>query len=681
MGVHILVLGVFLQLFSYVVSEQSALLSSCPYGHGSEGFNLDTDHADRDRRNAQTFQLEVRPSVNEPNLDVFLKDFLPKYNINPSSVTSGWLDLPSIEKQPLEPIKCGLPPQNCLNDSLNLHYRSIDGSCNNLLYPEFGIAINRYRRLLPPRYVDQQVQAVPNARLISLSLYGETTKTDSYRTLAAMQWGQFVAHDISQLTTKGAPKDCCAESNHPQCKPIALPRGGPIAYNTGKSCLSFARAISDADAICPKSDLPYSEKLSVVTSYLDLSSLYGNSPAQNRRVRLFKGGLLRTSYVNGQHWVPVSHNENGECGSRSECYSMPDRRNRFTPTIALLHTILLREHNRLAEQLALLNPAYNDERLYQEARKINIAQFQKITYYDWVPLFLGSDYAQLNGLIYPEESNEFVNDYDESVNPSAYAEFSAAAFRYSHTQIPGWFSLVAPNRSSNQTLRLSDYFERPETIQLLSSSDNFDALIRGLATQLQKRSDANVDVEIKHYFNRKEFQEYGADLKSFDIQRGRDFGLASYNDVREFCGLRRANYWEDFAAEISAEKISLLRKLYASPDDVELTVGGSLEFHAPEALYGPTMLCIVGKQLLNSRRSDRFFFERDNHLSGFSRTQLAEIRKASLAGLFCSNAHYLHYIQANVFVFPNGRNALLNCNDIPQVDLSKWQDFRAQIVN
>ncbi|XP_039494522.1 peroxidase [Drosophila santomea] len=645
--------------FLVVLSVLSvAVATKCPYSA--------MDPLSRSKRSS----FDIRPGVSDGSLDALIKDFMLKYNGN--NVHNSWVESSGSH----QPLRCGVPPRNCLNDTRNLHYRSLDGSCNNLLYPEFGIAVSRYRRLLPPRQVEQ----APNARLISLLLYGEQTRNDRFRTMAAMQWGQFVAHDISQLSTQGAPQDCCAEPRHPRCLPINLPRGGPIAYHTGKTCLHFARSVSDADAECIKREEPYPEKLTVATAYLDLSSIYGNNPSQNRKVRLFRGGLLRTSYVNGQHWLPVSQNENGECGAKSECYNVPDTRNRFTPTIALLQTLLVREHNRLAENLALINPHHGDERIFQEARKINIAQFQKITYYDWLPLFVGRTYTYLNGLIYPVEPTEYVNDYDEAINPAAYAEFSAAAFRYAHTQIPGWFSLVAPNRSANDTMRLSDYLDRPETIRLLDTSDNFDALLRGLATQLHKRSDGNIDREIKHYFNRKEFEEYGSDLKSIDIQRARDFGLASYNDVREFCGLRRAVDWADFAHEIPGEKISLLRRLYATPDDVELGVGGTLEYHVPDALFGPTLLCVIGKQFLNTRRADRFFFEREN-AGGFSRAQLAEIRKVSLASLFCSNANYLHLIQPNVFVFPNSHNLLLNCNFIPQIDLSKWQDLRPQLVH
>lgn len=51
------------------------------------------------------------------------------------------------------------------------------------------------------------------------------------------------------------------------------------------------------------------------------------------------------------------------------CVSGDSRANEHLGMIAL-HTLFLREHNRLAEELHKLNPHWSLDTLYQEARKI-----------------------------------------------------------------------------------------------------------------------------------------------------------------------------------------------------------------------------------------------------------------------------------------------------------------------
>jgi peroxidase len=55
-----------------------------------------------------------------------------------------------------------------------------------------------------------------------------------------------------------------------------------------------------------------------------------------------------------------------------------------------MHTIWLREHNRIAENLYRAAPGKVDEFYYQHARRILIALMQHITYNEYLPVMIGS---------------------------------------------------------------------------------------------------------------------------------------------------------------------------------------------------------------------------------------------------------------------------------------------------
>lgn len=71
--------------------------------------------------------------------------------------------------------------------------------------------------------------------------------------------------------------------------------------------------------------------------------------------------------------------------------------------LVCLHTVLMREHNRIATALSQLNPHWDDERLYQETRHIMIAVHQHVTYNEFLPMVLGKEVMEKYGLILLKE--------------------------------------------------------------------------------------------------------------------------------------------------------------------------------------------------------------------------------------------------------------------------------------
>ena len=137
--------------------------------------------------------------------------------------------------------------------------------------------------------------------------------------------------------------------------------------------------------------------------------------------------------------------------------------------LAVMHTIWMREHNRIASDLRKLNPSWDDEKLYQEARRINVAQYQHIVYKEWLPLVLGHDFMDKFGL-WPL-SKGYSDAYMDTFDPRITNEFAAAAFRFGHSLIPDVFKRVPQSgtvggqQGRTAALSMKDVFFKPDALR------------------------------------------------------------------------------------------------------------------------------------------------------------------------------------------------------------------------
>jgi peroxidase len=129
-----------------------------------------------------------------------------------------------------------------------------------------------------------------------------------------------------------------------------------------------------------------------ITHWLDASQVYGSNTVDlfKTRDRFSDSGFLRTdsSVTNRQH-LPTVLADSSTCTQQSLCPVAGDSRVSENPMLTIMHTLWMREHNRIARQLAAINPNWDDETLFQETKRIVTAQLQHITYNEYLPAILG----------------------------------------------------------------------------------------------------------------------------------------------------------------------------------------------------------------------------------------------------------------------------------------------------
>ena len=220
-----------------------------------------------------------------------------------------------------------------------------------------------------------------------------------------------------------------------------------------------------------------------VTHWLDLSQVYGSSATMARDLRMLRGGRLRVASGPDGQMLPDNPSESACTGT---CFKAGDGRVNEQPSLNLVHHLFMREHNRVADQLAFSRPDWADEQLYQEARRVVVAEYQHILYNEWLPIILGKQFMTSFGL-FPLASG-YSRDYDSSVDPRINNEFAAAGMRFGHSLIPGLINVYnRVGQETNPSFQLRQAFLKPDLLRL---SGMVDGLIAGIEDEKVTEIDA-----------------------------------------------------------------------------------------------------------------------------------------------------------------------------------------------
>ncbi|XP_019617513.1 PREDICTED: thyroid peroxidase-like [Branchiostoma belcheri] len=555
---------------------------------------------------------------------------------------------------------CNEPEDTCKTHEIDGHeFRSADGCGNNKDHTQWGTPKECLKRLLDPQYEDglsaprttgRDGSPLPNARLVSLIVHEDLRKPSREASHMLMQFGQFMSHEVTQ-TPDAKDVKCSCDSDDSECFNIPVPKVDP---DFGKrSCLNFTRSAACVREGCSLGTAR--EQFHQVTAFVDASNVYGQSEDEMEKLRAKSEEEAGLAPEDGQR-----------------CFQAGDNRVDQNPGLTSLHTVFLREHNRVARKLSEVNPDWDDDRVFFEARKIIGAELQKIVYSEYLPLVLGPDAMTEYGLTLTAEG-EFFSGYDSTLNPTISNVFATTAYRFGHSLTQNEYDRYQPGfQQTNCPIKLAySYFDTSYVSD--DAKGGPDSILRGLTAQPAQDFDRfMVSGLTKFLLADPPGSDQGFDLAAIDIQRGRDHGQPGYNDWREKCGLRRAPGFDYLGWEIpDLTTRQKLESLYSHVDDIDLFVGGLAEESVRGGVVGPTFACLIGLQFQDLRKGDRFWFENSGQ---FTEDQLAEIKKTSLARILCDNTD-TEQMQPNVFKQPG--NERVACTDLPNlttVDLTKWKE-------
>uniref|UniRef100_UPI0037E930C5 eosinophil peroxidase-like n=1 Tax=Semicossyphus pulcher TaxID=241346 RepID=UPI0037E930C5 len=584
-------------------------------------------------------------------------------------------------------------------------FRTANSICNNRKNSRRGSSNTPFTRWLPAEYQDEislpkgwdpelkiNKKILPLVREVSnriLSTKNSDVESDPLYTHLVTIFGQWTDHDLTftphspviRSFSNGIDCDKSCERTEP-CFPIEIPKEDPRFSKHPEECIPFFRST----AACGSGNTGHifgastvRQQMNTLTAFIDVGQVYGSDHAKARSLRNLTTdeGLLRVNTEfrdDGRELLPFTNMGANMCATRTRitndvsvqevpCFLAGDERSNENIGLTSLHTLLMREHNRLARALAKLNPHWDGERIYQEARKIMGAYFQVITFRDYLLHIVGPDFIAKQLSTYP--------GYDEDVDPSISNVFATAAYRFAHLMVqPFMFRL-------NETYEEHSEFPSPLlhkaffTPWRILFEGGLDPILRGL---VGRKAKLNTQDHMMHDELRERLFEFSKelalDLASLNMQRGRDHGLPGYNQWRKFCGLSQPQNHKQLRKVLKNRKLARsMLDLYRTPKNIDVWMGGVAEPFVPGGRVGPLFACLIATQFQRIRQGDRLWWENEGV---FTEAQRESLKQTSLSRIICDNTG-ITKVPDKPFQYMSVKS-FTECKNIPAFDLSPWQE-------
>ncbi len=512
--------------------------------------------------------------------------------------------------------------------------RPLDGFGINPVNPEWGAAATEFQRVTENAFADGYSEPSgadrPNPRTISNAIGEQPGFLPNEKGLSDFiwGWGQFIDHDIN------------LNDDHPtEFLPILVP-AGDFAFDpdgTGTVEIPMRRSLFEPGTGTEPGNLR--RHVNEITAFIDGSPIYGVTEDRANWLRSFQGGKLKVSDGNLLPFNTLDGLESGDVDNNApfmifdgvffpeKFYIAGDIRANEQPTLMAFHTLWVREHNRLCDDFAIANPTWNDEELFQAARRMVGAYMQAITFEEFLPA-IGIELNPYNG-------------FDPTVNPAIFNVFSAAAYRFGHTMVNGRVLRFQENGDtlSFGSIHLRDAFFHPE---ILVEQGGIEPFFRGMAVQEHQFVDPFVMNDLRNFL----FGPPGAgglDLLSINIQRARERGVADYNSIRQSFGLVPISTFEELTSDIAVR--NAMESTYGDVNKIDPWIGMMCEDHLSGAIIGPSLYNIFKAQFEQLRDGDRFYYENDATLSQADKDAIKATR---MSDVILRNTD-IQDIQSNVF--------------------------------